>query len=243
MNKSTRLLTCLALLTSSVFYSCQKSSKSDLSEAQLCLNTATASSALNCVSKIADNVQPLAYSLRCSAIFISQGFGDASSFVNALDSINHPGSCTGGCSSTMNAMLALSFNQGNLSFSTVRDANNAAAADAFAQCSKADAKIYTQIASIFRLGTLTSMAAYQVSLGAPITETDLKNSVLSLSPSDVGALVNITYANTCQNPEDATDSSKTYCAELGAAIAAGGSEAAIGSCLLNKLKTPAYPCP
>lgn len=242
MKNRSRILALIALVTSTFVFSCQKSSKTELSDAQLCLNTATASTAMGCVSKIASSTEPLAYSLRCTAIFVSQGFGDAASFVNALDSINKPATNCSGCSSTINALSALKFANGNLADPNVRTANNQAAADAFAQCSRADAKIYTQIASLFRLGTLTSMLAYAVS-GAGYTPTDLANQLPNLSPTDVGALVNITYANTCGNPADAADSSKAYCADLAAAIKPSYTEAAIGSCLLNKLKNTSYVCP
>ena len=243
MKTTTRILTAVAILASAFLYSCQKSTKNELSDAQLCLNTATASTALGCVGGISGNVEPLAYSLRCSAIFISQGFGDAASFVNALSSINSPGNCTTGCSSTVNAMYALTFKAAGVSSPTQLAANNAVAAEAFYQCSQADAKIYTQIASIFRLGTLTSMLAYGATPGAPIDENSLKLALSGLTPTDVGAIVNITYVNTCQNTEKASDSTKAYCAELAKAFNGGATEAAIGTCLIEKLKNPSYSVP
>ena len=242
MKTPTRILTTLAILASTFLYSCQKSTKNELSDAQLCLNTASADTALGCVSGISSNVEPLAYSLRCSAIFISQGFGDAASFVNALDSINSSSNCTGTCSATVNALNALKFEAAGTTLQAHWDANNAAAADAFVQCSQADAKIYTQIASLFRLGTLTTMLAYK-NLGATYTQDQLALQLANLTPEDVGAIVSITYANTCQNIEDASDSTVAYCAELALAFNSGSSEADIGACLIGKLQNPAHVCP
>jgi hypothetical protein len=142
-------------------------------------------------------------------------------------------------------MYALTFDSGDLSDPLVRQANNDAAANAFAQCSLADAKIYTQIASIFRLGTLTSMLAYGVSAGGPIDEDDLKNAVASgnLDEATVGAIVAVTYENTCQNTENASDSTIQFCTELGAAFNSGTTEQEIGACLLAKLENPSYAGP
>lgn len=245
MKTPTRILSTIAILACTFLYSCQKSQKNELADAQLCLNTATSSTAMSCVSGLSENIEPLAYSLRCTAIFVSQGFGDAASFVNALDSINSTGNCAGGCSSTINAMYALTFTSAGVSNPTELAANNAAAADAFAQCSLADAKIYTQIASIFRLGTLTSMLAYGVSGGAPITEDSLKAAVASgaLDAATVGAIVSVTYENTCQNTTNASDSTVQFCAELSTAISAGTTEAQIGACLIAKLENPSYTGP
>lgn len=240
------ILTLAAFTTSTFLYSCTESSTSDLQDAQLCLNTAASdSSALSCVEKISSDTSPLAYSLRCSAIFISQGFGDAASFVDALDSINGGSSgCGGGCSSTVSALNALRFEAADVTTVDGRAANNAAAASAFTQCSQADAQIYTQIASLFKLGTLTSMLAYSTVSGT-LTETDLENALNSgnLDAETVGQIVSVTYEATCQNTEDASESTQAYCSELAAAIAGGADNTAIGQCLIDKLADPNATCP
>lgn len=241
MKKNRLLLPALAVMLTSALFSCQESDTSKLQDAQLCLNSATASSALGCVDKIADDSSPIAYSLRCSAIFISQGFGSAANFVDALKSINDPANCSG-CSSTVNVLNSFKFTAYGTSNSTERDANNAAAALAFTQCSQADAKIYTQIASLFKLGTLASMLAYQ-NVGSTYTQDDLAAQIQNLTPSDVGAIVTVTYSTACQNLDKASDETKTYCNQLKTAIDGGSTETEIGQCLMEKLQNPSYSGP
>lgn len=243
-----KILTLTGFIAATFLFSCQKkTATNDLQDAQLCLNKADEGSAMACVDKISSDSSALAYSLRCSAIFITQGFGDAVSFIDALDSINGgSGSCTGGCSSTVSALNALKFEAAGISTGTERDANVAAATEAFEQCSQADAKIYTQIASLFKLGTLTSMLAYSiVGTGGALTEDDLKTALTSgsMDASTVGAIVTVTYENTCQNTEDASDSTIAYCTELQKAVDGGATEAQIGQCLIEKLKDPSYSVP
>ncbi len=242
MKKFKLLLPVLAVLMTTALYSCKESDTSKLQDSQLCLNTATNATAMACVENISGDLSPIAYSLRCSAIFISQGFGSAVNFVDALKSINEPANCTG-CSPTVNALNSFKFTSAGVSSSIDRDANNAAAASAFTQCSQADAKIYTQIASLFRLGTLTSMLAYSISLGAPYTQDDLVAQIQNLTPADVGAIVTVTYSATCQNLENASDATKTYCAQLKTALDGGSNEIEIGQCLMKKLEDPSYTGP
>jgi hypothetical protein len=234
----------LAILITPAFQSCSKSSTADLQDAQLCLNKATPAEALDCVSKISGDTSPLAYSLRCSAIFISEGFGDASSFINALDNINgnSSGGCGGTCSSTVSALTQFKFTSSGLDASG-RSANNEKAALAFSQCSQADAKIYTQIASLFQLGTLASMLAQATS--GTMDETSLKNALLSggLSDETIGTIISVTYSTACTNLENASTSTAAYCNEIGNAIKAGYTTTDIGDCIQKKLANSAYVCP
>lgn len=251
MKNNRLILTAIGFITATLLFSCEESSTSDLQNVQLCLNKAEVGQAAGCVSKISGDNSPLAYSLRCSAIFIDQGFGDAASFVDALDSINGGTGCSGTCSSTVSAITSLSFASGDLSDSNVRAANNAAAESAFQNCSKADAKIYTQIASLFQLGTLTTMAAATIGggtgsgPGGSFTESDIQTALTdpAVTPALVGTIVTVTYENTCADTENASDSTKEYCTQLADAIAGGATPTDIGSCLLNTLANPAYVCP
>ena len=239
-----------SFVTASFLFSCQKSSTNDLHDVQLCLNGATAATAMGCVDKISGDTSAIAYSLRCSAIFISQGFGTAVSFINALDNLNGSGgasNCTS-CSSTVTTIAALKFDSAGVSDNTQRQANIDAATEAFAQCSHADAKIYTQIASLFQLGTMTSMLAYSLPItgaGGVPNEHDLQNALLSgtLDPVIVGTVVTITYANTCTDTDKASDSTKAYCAQLKTALDSGATPSAIGDCLIKKVANPSLTCP
>lgn len=240
------ILTTLGFISATLLFSCEESSTATLQDVQLCLNGAAQGSAAACVEKIANDVSPLAYSLRCSAIFIDQGFGDAASFVDALDSINGgSGSCTGGCSSTVTALTALKFDAAGTGDSTVRQANIDAADEAFTQCSRADAKIYTQLASLFNLGTITAMEAINLGAGANPTEDDIKNALENgtLPAATIGNIVTVTYESACADTENASESTIEYCAELQSAISGGATPTEIGQCLLDKLADPAHVCP
>lgn len=225
--------------------SCQKGDSNDLQEAQSCLNTAPAASARACVDKIANDNSAAANSLKCSAIFISEGYGAASSFVDAIESINNTGGCTGGCSSTVNALNALSFKSGNVAGdANARTKNNQTAAEAFNVCSKANVKFYTQISSLFKIGTEVAMLAYAAGIGGTTpTENEIKAQISNMDAEPLGQLVTTTYNSACQDTQNASDATKKYCAELQTAIAGYSTNTQIGNCLKIKLADPNAACP
>lgn len=238
-------LTVTAALTVFTFQSCQKSDTNALQEAQYCLNKASAGEARGCVSGIASNTSAYSSSLKCAAIFISEGFGSAASLATALDSINSPppGGCAGGCSSTVNAMSALKFTTADVTTVAGRAANNSTAADAFAQCSASGVKSYVTISSIFKIGTLAGMLAYATTGGAAPTTAQLEAEIANMPDATMGELVITTSAAVCADTTNATDSTKAYCAELAAALASPtATPAGIGACMKAKLANPAAVC-
>ncbi len=229
----------LMLVSFFFIFSCAKSDKNDLKDAQLCLNTAPASQAIACTDKIASDLSAQAYKLRCAAIFISEGFNTPSSFVDALEKINNPtGSCTGGCSSTVGAISALTFKNVSNASATDRARSNASASLAFSYCSLSEAGIYSQISSLFKIGTLTANLAYAASGGAALTDDQIKAQIANLSDPDMGALATTTYNASCQNVEKASDSTKKYCSQLSSAITPGGTDSQIGARLKSILAAP-----
>lgn len=211
--------------------SCQKSEINNLQDAQLCLNTATAANAKACVAGIESNKTAFADSLRCSSIFISEGFGSPAELYNALNQIS-------GGSSTSSALVGFSFSGAGNSTPEGRATNSATATEAFTVCSQSDVKFYAQISSLFKIGTLTTMYA-----NIPITEaTDIAtiNAALDLIPNaTLGEIVTTTYTTVCTNmATDAPESTKEYCAELNLALTSTGSTDNIGSCLKARLKDP-----
>jgi hypothetical protein len=215
--------------------SCQKSDVNDLQQAQLCLNTATAAEASNCVTAIASNTTENAYKLRCSAVFISKGFGAPTSFISALDQIKNGGNaagCTGTCSGSLAAMSTLNF---GIDGSAMTAANLA-----FSECSSSGVGIYTQISSLFKIGTLLTTTAGSIDIG------NIETAAAALTGSSaevVGQVAQVTYSSTCLDTTNASESTKQYCAELSAAINGGATATAIGECLLKKMSDPAYVCP
>lgn len=244
MNRKYNILNTLISLTLvSTLFSCQKSSQENLKEAQLCLNNSAASEARACLDKISSDTSAQAYKLRCAAVFISEGFNSPTSFTSALDQLNGSGSCSGGCSSTVDTMNVFNFHSGNNTDATNRQRNLDVSEEAFNYCSAAETNIYMQISSIFRIGTLLSMTAYAATGGTTPTIDQMKSSISSLPASDVGAIVVTTYQTTCSDLTTASDATKKYCTELGVAVNAGGSQTQIGDCLKNKLSNPSYTCP
>jgi len=223
---------------------CQKSTVSELQQAQTCLNTAPAADALACVSNLASDYSAAASSLKCSAIFISEGFGTAVSFVNALDKINSGGTCTGGCSSTINALNALNFKSAGTGTAAARAKNNSTATEAFNVCSLAKVKFYTQISSLFKIGTDLSMLAFSAGIvGTTPTEDELKAQINNMNSADLGTLVTSTFSAACTDTTGASDATKKYCTELQSAMTGLSTPEAIGACMKKKLINPSDTCP
>lgn len=236
-------LTVTAALTFMTFQSCQKSDTNALQEAQYCLNKASSGQARGCVAGIASNTSAYSKSLKCAAIFISEGFGSASSLATALDTINTPGTCPGGCSSTVNAMATFNFKSAGVTLPAERAANNVTAADAFSECSGSGVKSYVTISSLFKIGTMTSMIAYGLNgPGAAPTPAQLEIAIAAMDDATVGSLVITTSAAVCADTTNASDATKTYCAELAVALASPtGTPASIGACMKAKLANPSGP--
>ncbi|OFZ31365.1 MAG: hypothetical protein A2622_01905 [Bdellovibrionales bacterium RIFCSPHIGHO2_01_FULL_40_29] len=232
-------------LTTITLFSCQKSSTEDLKDAQICLNNSTPSTARDCMTAIAGDTSAAAYKLRCSAVFISEGFNTPASFMTALDSLNGTGTCTGGCSSTVTAVTSLSFSSGDNTQPAVQAQNLAVSAEALSYCSLAETSIYQQISSLFRIGTLASMKAYELAgvAGAEPTPDEIKAAIAALPVADLGEIAIATHAASCQDVENASDSTKQYCAELASALGSGtGSAADVGTCFQGKLLDPDFVC-
>lgn len=229
MNNYKIVLALTAALAITTFSSCQKTQTDELQNAQLCLNTAAPSAAQACVAKIASNTTAYASSLRCSAIFISEGYNTPSSFLNAIEAINSPETCTGTCSSTVNALTTFHFSTDLL------------AAQAFTECGASGVKFYTQLSSLFKIGT----AAFVI-LGSPgttPTADDIAGAIATIPDATMGEIVINTYASVCTDLTSASDATKSYCAELKVAIEAPtATTAGIGACLKAKLANPVPAC-
>jgi hypothetical protein len=232
MNQSTKIIL-ISLLTATLI-SCQKSDTNDLQEAQLCLNTAPASEAMNCVSKISGNTTENAYKLRCSAVFIANGFGSPSSFISALDQIKNGGNdtgCSGSCSGSLVAMTSLNFG------TSQSDLDEASLA--FNQCNQSGVGIYSQISSIFKIGTLLARTAGSTNI------TNIESAAAALASNSaevVGEVIQATYITACADTSKASESTKQYCAELSTAISGVATPAKIGQCFVKKMAEPTFDC-
>ena len=231
MRKKTLKL--FAVTTSFAFLvACQKSNQNDLQDAQLCLNKASSSEAMNCVSKLDSDYSENAYKLRCSAVFLSQGFG-ISKFSTAIDQIkngNNGSSCTSACSNSVVAMTTLNFGATQAAVDM--------ATRAFSECSRSGVKTYSMLSSIVKLGTDLNKLA-----GGSIDPNALQSRIASLDDTTVGQIVNTTLQTACANSQNAPESTQKYCSEMEAAKAAGATDEAIGACLKKKMANPSATCP
>ncbi len=231
------------LILSSI--SCKKSELEDLKDAQICLNTAPASQARACVSGLSGDNSELANALKCSAVFISEGFGTPESL--PLDLVNGSTGCGGSCSPTVNALLVLNFDSGDLTDANVRTSNINTAREAAGYCAASGVKVYSLIGSLFQIGTDAKMAAADPAKGnlgnTPPTAVQLEAAIGTLNPTTLGNLVLITHSTSCNGtPESQSDSTVKFCTELSTAIGAYTAPADIGACLKLKLDNPAAAC-
>lgn len=239
------LFTLFSLSLSVGLLSCQKSEQAVLQEAQLCLNNTPASEALNCVSKLATYTTESAYQLRCSAIFIYEGYGSASFLIQNLDKLNSNTSgagCSGGsCSSTLSALSVFNFSSGDNTQQTNRDKNVNTANDAFDLCSKAGLKSYYQMGSLFKLGTVAAMEAYKQNR-SPANLSDLETVLPSLPKAMIGEIASETYTRTCTS-NISSESVRQMCTEFSETIGSDPNDyASIGCCLKQKLDDPNATC-
>lgn len=235
--------------------SCQKNDADLMQEAQACLNEAPASEARGCVAKISSITTPAAYKLRCSAVYISEGFREASDFITAMDKLKEDGTGCTNCSGTLNAMNALNFSQGNVSDpgatgDAARDRNIAVADEAFNVCTLSQSKGYTQISSLFKLGTQTTMWAYKYTgvVGGTPTPAELEAAVGNMigdsnAEAGIGQVVITSYETICAGNTDPSESTVEYCEELSESLESGATAQVIGACLLNKIVDKDYICP
>lgn len=199
------IVICLALFV----FSCKKSSVEDLKDAQYCLNTATASNARNCLSKITSDMSPQAYELRCAAEFIAEN-KDISSLLTALNSVQ-------GASQTAVAIQSLKF-------SSVTVSNNA-----FNYCNYSGIEVYAQLGSIFNISTIA----------ASTSGADILTQINNIDDTTLGNIVLTTYQVACPTTTSSSNSNNSstagtqqYCKEIQNAVAANASNpAAIGACM------------
>lgn len=248
MQKFIYLIACTFL-----FLGCQKSEKDALQSAQLCLNNATPENARSCVDKISDLYSPNAQKLKCSAIYLAEGFGTASQIITLLDSLdsNAGSQCnTGNCSPTLAVITELSFKNGDNSIIANRDKNLSLAEEAMATCSNTGFKSYVQISSLFKIGTMAAMQAYTLrdlvpplNPNDPISIDEVKDAVADLPPQELGKIAYDAYHMVCAGNISPTSSTQDYCNELNKAMSNyGDNYNSIGQCLIQILQDSQATC-
>ena len=147
MKKLSILLAALTLTLSA----CKETDQDKVADAQDCLDNASMASAQQCVDMVEGIESKGAYLIRCSAMFIQEGFMDASRLSSAMDAIENDGGSNG--STAM--MSVLSFRN----FGATTGENETAANLAVSYCDKAGSKGLVMLASISSIATTAAAIA------------------------------------------------------------------------------------
>lgn len=224
----------LATVTLAVFSltACEKESELDtIKDAQMCLNSAAPAGAQACVSKLASNNSPQANQLKCAAYFIEENLGSPTGLIEAIDASNTDNSCAS-CSGSM-AIIS------QLKFSSIGNADAA-----FSVCSSSGVGIYTQLASMVNIATITGAA-----LGSNATAQDYATAIAAVPADTLGDIVLQTYASSCDSNSSSDSNNESelqkYCTELSGAVAEA-TPTDVGACIKYKLtgqNYPGLPCP
>lgn len=163
MKKLTLLLAAMMMTLSA----CQETDQDRVADAQSCLDSSSSGTAAQCVSMVDGIYSKGAYLIRCSGMFIQEGFMDASRLESAMDAIENDGG-SGGSTAMMSV---LSFRN----FGPTTAENQTAANLAVEYCNKAGSKGLVMLASISSIATTAadiasdttpSQAQIQAALGA-----------------------------------------------------------------------------
>ncbi len=218
------------ICTSLILTSCGPSAADKVGDAQLCLDTATASTVSSCVEKVAGLETSGAYLIRCSANFIQKGFGDPAQLVNAFRNLDSTGSGT-----TTAFLGALNF------------ADNTFATQTYDYCLKTNQRGLSLLAAMVKsatsiavLGNLISGSCSTSTSSSSGMQTCISSIVSSIGTSNgqsaaaaVGQSVVDIYQTSCQNGSQVSSS---LCTQMSSAItSAGGSSNAtnVGTAILN----------
>lgn len=217
----------LLISLSLLFVSCNKNSDSDkLSEAQACLDQATASTASQCMDKVAGLDSAGAYLIRCSAMFIADGFDDTTRLTSAFNNMSNTGSNASAVDGSLQVMSALAFINGGSPSANQTNANLA-----LSYCEKSGSK------GLILLSGISSMATNMLALASCGTDISCALSNAQSNPvtqAAVGAAAIAAYTANCTGSEK---SNQQFCNQFSDAVtAAGGTSNAtsVGSALISQ---------
>ncbi len=168
-----------------------------VADAQACLNSSTQATAMDCVSKVDGVETAAAYTVRCAAIFIRQGFSQPAFVAQAATQIKS-GS---GSSSTTAVMEAFEFR----ALSTLTENYNQSQT-ALDYCSRSSSKGLSFLATTASLATtskyLTSVVSGCSSSADTATQLAcLKNANDTAADTAVGTIVSGAYATNCSGAQ------------------------------------------
>lgn len=210
---------------------CSETNSDKITDAQICLDKATATTAQACVDKVSGLSSKEASFIRCSANFITEGFGTPAKIIDAFSALEDKSG-----NPTLTAMTTLIFtSQGG---STDPDANSAFAQATFNHCEAAGNKGMVLIASFANMATTIAKAGGSTLFDGTATPAELSAAITSLgnaSDDVLGATALAAYQVSCSGGES---SNAELCGELENAVAGGATSAEIGAALRATLKAP-----
>jgi hypothetical protein len=221
-------IACAAATACFALGGCESSESDGLANAQACLDSATPATASTCAAMVSGDNSSAAYSIRCSAHYITQGF-TSTRFAGAFQQIT--GSTSASPFSAALGYLAFPSTSGN-------DGSDQTLAD----CSQSGMPSLEQIALLTSTITLVASETSQV----PAAGADG-----SITPAQIAAAAQYFTGSTTTLGTLATQANSTFCGTgssylgtpvcttLASAIASGGATgtaSAIGLALLNTLK-------
>ena len=197
-------LTMSLCLTALFITGCGEETDQDsIIEAQYCLDSATPATASDCAAKVSNQTSPASYMIRCSADYIAQGFGDPTTLVAAINSLQNP---SGGASATASFLSAITF-------PSVQEAETA-----YTDCLAADENTLAVLAGMTKAATnIANLAG--VSLTNP-TPAEINSAIATLESSPnadnvVGTTVQTIYSVGCQSGEQVN---ADICNQMAAAL-------------------------
>lgn len=181
----------LVTLTSALLFGCGSETEVDkIGDAQQCLNSATSTTAMDCVTKVEGLSSTGAYNIRCAAAFVREGFANPTKYTSAFSNLNNG-------QGTANFMGLVSFSStGNIT----TDATNANTT--FDDCYKAAAKGKTLISAFGYFSTALMKFFSDAATGVAACKTpssgsyNLETCMQQAAIANPLALVNLVTPNT-----------------------------------------------
>lgn len=228
--KKTLILRMCALATTLFLINCAQKDADKLASAQACVDKSTAATAGACLEKISGLSSQQSYAIRCSVMFIQEGFDDPTRYISAFEQLNQNGSGN----SSLGLMGVMAFKSASTA------AQNQANADtALSYCQQAGSKGYIMLAAAAQLGTTIAkygnLATYsQADLLAVITNPSVTDT--ADFQTAVGATAVIAYQSNCTGTNT---SNQQLCSTFQSAVTSAGGTSntqAIGAGLISALQ-------
>ncbi len=204
---------------------CETDEDNTIAKGQKCLDSATASSASDCLAMMGGLESAESYSIRCAARFIMNGLTTAR-VADAVESLK----------TTTAGQDPAGIMMGMFAFQTT------AAADlAYADCNRSGSASFIYIGQVARMGTIITSVdpaiAAAIAAGTPIPPADIDAAIAATigdaaKEASLGATAVALAATQCSDPTKNVE----VCTQINAAIAANpGNNQAIGAALLTAL--------